>query len=176
MRARRPQSSARRTSSGTRLVGDPVLRIIEIDARGLRRQPFAASRIAREQLAEMHGADVPMVLFERLPGRLLGESSALADGHRDAPADPAIVTPHDGTVLARRSSARRVLPQAEAADERVGVVAQPAALRQLLQFLRVPSPEDHVVREDRLDHPRRPELDVLLPLLPAQSLQGRTPR
>ena len=39
-----------------RLVGDPVLRIIEIDARGLDGQPFAAPRIAREQLAEMHGA------------------------------------------------------------------------------------------------------------------------
>ena len=63
-----------------RLVGDPVLRIIEIDARGLQRQPFAASRIAREQLAEMHGADVPMVLFERLPGRLLGESSGARSG------------------------------------------------------------------------------------------------
>ena len=57
-----------------RLVGDAVLRIIEIDARGLERQPFAALRIAREQLAEMHGADAPVVLFERLPGRLLGES------------------------------------------------------------------------------------------------------
>ena len=64
-----------------RVLGDPVLRIIEIDARGLRGQPFAASRIAREQLAQMHGADVPMVLFERLPGRLVGESAGSDSGH-----------------------------------------------------------------------------------------------
>ena len=40
-----------------RFVGDAVLRVVEIDARGFGRQPFAAFRIAREQLAEMHRAD-----------------------------------------------------------------------------------------------------------------------
>ncbi len=62
------------------LVGDPVLRVVEIDACGLRGQPFAASRIAREQLAEMHVADFPMVIFESLPGGSLRNSSR-GDGH-----------------------------------------------------------------------------------------------
>ena len=142
------QSSARRTSSGSVSRRDPVLRIIEIDARRLERQPFAASRIAREQLAQMDGPDVAVVLDERLPGRFVGEPSAFARGHR---AD---------------------LPQAEAADERQGVRARAAALRQFLQFLDVAAADDDVVRSDRLDHPRRAVLDVLLPLLPAQPAQG----
>ena len=58
-----------------RVPGHPVLRIIEIDARRLRRHPFAAPRIAREQLAEIHGADVAMMRFERLPGWLVGDGS-----------------------------------------------------------------------------------------------------
>ena len=57
------------------LIGDPVLRVVEIDARGFRRQPFAASRIAREQLTEMYVTDVAMVLFEGLPGWSLRNSS-----------------------------------------------------------------------------------------------------
>ena len=59
-----------------RLISDPVLRVVEIDARGLSRQPFAASGVAREQVAEMEGVDVAKVLFESLPCRLLGESAS----------------------------------------------------------------------------------------------------
>ena len=69
-----------------RLISDPVLRIVEIDAGGLDRQPFTAAGIAREQLAEVNGADFAMVLFERLPGRPLGDSSG-ADGHGMPSAD-----------------------------------------------------------------------------------------
>ena len=71
---------------GQRLIGDPVLRIVEIDAGGLGRQPFTAAGIAREQLAEMNGADFVMVFFERLPGWPLGDSSG-ADGHGMPSAD-----------------------------------------------------------------------------------------
>ena len=71
-----------------RLLGDPVLRIIEIDTRGVHGQSFAAPRIAGKQLAEMHGADVSMVLFEGLPGRSPGDlpvaSRHIADGHGDS--------------------------------------------------------------------------------------------
>ena len=63
-----------------RLIGDPVLRIVEINAGGLRRQPFATAGIARKKLAEMNGADLVMVFFERPPGWPLGDSSG-ADGH-----------------------------------------------------------------------------------------------
>ena len=68
MRARRPQASASRTSSRSGFVRDPVLGVVEIDVRGLGGQPFAAAGVAREQLAEMHRTDVPVVLLERLPG------------------------------------------------------------------------------------------------------------
>ena len=63
-----------------RVVSDPVLRIVEIDACGFDSHPLATFRIAREQLAEVNGADFVMVFFERLPGWSLGDSSG-ADGH-----------------------------------------------------------------------------------------------
>ena len=81
MRARRPQSSARRMSSAQSLVGDPVLRVIEIEARGVQRQPFTSFRVVREQLAQMHVADLPMVLFERLPRRLRRKPSGAGRRH-----------------------------------------------------------------------------------------------
>ena len=49
-----------------RLVGDAVLRIIEVDAGGLGRQALAALRDRGKQLAEVQGAKVAMVLVERL--------------------------------------------------------------------------------------------------------------
>ena len=51
------------------LVGDPVLRIIEVDPRRLQRQSLAALRILREQRAQVHVPDLPAVAFEGLPGR-----------------------------------------------------------------------------------------------------------
>ena len=43
------------------LVRDPVLRVVDVHARGLDRQPFTTFRILCEQVAEMYGANVPMV-------------------------------------------------------------------------------------------------------------------
>ena len=63
-----------------RLVSDPVLRVVQIDACRLRGQPFTASRIAREQFTEMYVTDFAMVLFESLPGGSLRNSSR-GDGH-----------------------------------------------------------------------------------------------
>ena len=63
------------------LVGDAVLRVVEVHAGGLERQPLAAFRILCEQVAEMYRAHVLMVCFERLPGRLMGsrpESAVVA--------------------------------------------------------------------------------------------------
>ena len=48
------------------VVGDPVLRIVQIDARGFECQPFAALRIAREQLTKMDRANAPTVLDRAL--------------------------------------------------------------------------------------------------------------
>ena len=113
-----------------RLISDPVLRIVEIDARGLCGQPFAASLIVREQLAEMHVAHLPMMVFECLPGRLLGESSIAGsrcgvDAHGMFPADFRDLMPHDGprgraivgsmpypTCGSRRRTRRRYCPAA----------------------------------------------------------------
>ena len=51
-----------------RLVGDAVLRVVEVEAGGLRRQPLAACGIVREELAEMHVPDNVAMALERLPG------------------------------------------------------------------------------------------------------------
>src|SRR5215469_2359139 len=50
------------------LVGHAVLRVIEVDALGLGRQPLAPSRIGVEQLAQVAVADLSVVAFECLPG------------------------------------------------------------------------------------------------------------
>ena len=47
IRARRPRLLGEADEQRQRLVGDAVLRVVEVDARRLRRQPFAAPRIAR---------------------------------------------------------------------------------------------------------------------------------
>ena len=53
-----------------RLVGDAVLRVVEVDAGRLGRQPLAARGIVGEELAQMHGpGSSSMVGFERLPCR-----------------------------------------------------------------------------------------------------------
>jgi hypothetical protein len=51
------------------LVGDPILRVVEVDADGLGRHPLAALRIARKELAQVQRPHAPVVSFERLPGR-----------------------------------------------------------------------------------------------------------
>ena len=53
VRSREPDSSASSTSRRERLVGDPVLRVVEVEAGGLGGQPLAAPRIVGEQVAEV---------------------------------------------------------------------------------------------------------------------------
>ena len=69
------------------------------------------------------------------------------------------------------SSVFGLLPHAKPAQERIGVVAQPATGRQLVQLLGVAPTEDHVVGVEGVDHAFHRIGDVLLPLLLAQPLQ-----
>ena len=48
-------------------VGEAILRVIQVEARRLRRHAFAALGIIREELAEMQFADFLMVSGEGLP-------------------------------------------------------------------------------------------------------------
>ena len=59
MRARRPDSSASCDEQPQRLVGDAVLRVVEVEAGGLDRQALAALRVVRRRA----GADAT---FDRL--------------------------------------------------------------------------------------------------------------
>ena len=56
-----------------RLVGDPVLRVVEEEAGALGDQPLAAVGILGEQVAQVPLADLAVVLLEGLPGRALPE-------------------------------------------------------------------------------------------------------
>ena len=56
-----------------RLVGDPVLGVVEEEARALGDEPGAAVGVLREQLTQMAIADLAVVLLEGRPGRPLPE-------------------------------------------------------------------------------------------------------
>ena len=51
---------------GDRLVGDPVLRVVEVEAHGLGGQALPPVRIGGEQVAEVHARDLGVVALERL--------------------------------------------------------------------------------------------------------------
>ena len=73
MRSRSPHSSASRTSKRQGLVGDAVLRVVEVETGGLEREALAAAGVGREQLAQVGLADLPVVRAQRLPSRALGQ-------------------------------------------------------------------------------------------------------
>jgi hypothetical protein len=52
-----------------RLVGYAVLRVVEVETRGLDDEALAAPGVAREQLAQVQRSDLGVVGDERLPGR-----------------------------------------------------------------------------------------------------------
>ena len=55
------------------LVGDAVLRVVEVEPRGGRGQALAAPGIAREEAAQVHVADGGVVRLQRLPRRAARE-------------------------------------------------------------------------------------------------------
>ena len=62
-----PDSSASSKSKPHRLVGDPVLRVVQVDTLGLGCQPLAAPGIGREQLTQVTLANLGVVALEGLP-------------------------------------------------------------------------------------------------------------
>ena len=54
-----------------RLVGDPVLGVVEVEADGLHPEPFTAVRILGEQLPQVPPGDLVVVRLERGPRRTL---------------------------------------------------------------------------------------------------------
>ena len=56
-----------REEEALRLVGDPLLRVVEVEARRLGGQAFAARRVGREELAQRALAELPLVRCQRLP-------------------------------------------------------------------------------------------------------------
>ena len=51
-----------------RLVGDAVLRVVEVDARRLRGEALAALRVVGEEIPQMQVADLLVVALQILPG------------------------------------------------------------------------------------------------------------
>ena len=72
MRARRPRFLRQLHEQPERLVGDAVLRIVEVDAGGLGRHPLAAPWIVGKELAKVQVADFGIVGFEGPPCRERG--------------------------------------------------------------------------------------------------------
>ena len=68
-RSASPHSRARATQQPDRLVGDPVLGVVQVQAAGLGGQPGAPLGVIPEQLAQVQVLDLLVVSLEGLPGR-----------------------------------------------------------------------------------------------------------
>src|SRR6266542_4594135 len=53
------------------LIGDSVLRVIEVDALGLEHESLAPLRVLREQVAQVDAVDLVVVVLQRAPGGCL---------------------------------------------------------------------------------------------------------
>jgi hypothetical protein len=70
-----PALLGQRDEEAHRLVGHPVLRVVEPDAGRLRDHPLAAAGVVGEELAEVGLLDRGMVRLERLPRRLFAQGT-----------------------------------------------------------------------------------------------------
>jgi hypothetical protein len=64
---REPALLGERHEQLERFVGDPVLRVVEVEPGGLGRQPGAAAGVGGEQIAQVLRRDLSMVRLKRLP-------------------------------------------------------------------------------------------------------------
>ena len=62
-----------RQQQAHRVAVDPMLGVIEVEARGLDRETLATFRIFAEERAQMNVANLAVMFTQRLPGRPLGE-------------------------------------------------------------------------------------------------------
>ena len=56
-----------------RLIRDAILRVVEVDARGLEREPLTAVRVVGKQLSQGDRGERLVVRLQRRPGRTLGQ-------------------------------------------------------------------------------------------------------
>ena len=75
---RQPGLLGQRHQQLDRLVGDPVLRVVEIQAGALGDQPLAPRRVGGEQVAQMQILDVLVVPAQPLPASALGQGGHAA--------------------------------------------------------------------------------------------------
>ena len=68
-----PRSAASLRRSVKRVVGDAVLRVVQVEPGRLRRHALAAAGVAVEELAEVHAPDLVRVPLEPPPGRGLAQ-------------------------------------------------------------------------------------------------------
>ena len=66
-----------------RLVGHPVLRVVEVETGGFRRQALAPPHVVGEELAQMQIAHLLVMRRQRLPRRALGQRLDLSSSVRD---------------------------------------------------------------------------------------------
>ena len=78
-----PGFSSQLEQEPDRLVGDPVLRVVEVEAGAFGGEALAARRVLGEEVAEVEVADLGVVVLERLPGGALPEwrRGGLGHGH-----------------------------------------------------------------------------------------------
>ena len=75
VRSGRPDSSASCEQEAQRLVGDAVLRVVEVDPGALGDEPVAARRILGEEIAQVEVTDLGVVPLERAPGSTFAQWS-----------------------------------------------------------------------------------------------------
>ena len=69
IRSARPRSCGQPQQEADRLVGRPVLGVVEVEPGRLGDHPLAAGRVGREQVAQVRVAHRGRVILERRPGR-----------------------------------------------------------------------------------------------------------
>ena len=84
MRSRNPARCANSSEEPQRLVGDAVLRVVEVEALGLDGQALAPLGVGGEEVAQVGVAHLLEVLFERVPLRGIGDRH-LSRSRRFAP-------------------------------------------------------------------------------------------
>ena len=138
------------TEQAEGLVGDAILRVVEIDANRLRGQPLAARRVGGEELAEVQLPNLLVVGRERLPCRLHDQRGYC--GH--------------GSSFHFRGRGRLILPllpQAKASERCVRIVPGPATRRQRVQLVNIAAPENDVLGLERRHQTTDHVLDIALP-------------
>ncbi len=106
---RHPAVRRQRGQQLDRLVGDPVLRVVEVEPGALRDQALAATGVRANSVAEARVADLGEVALQRLPGVALGERRRRGNGGHAAdfsawPPNPLRIA--ESTLSAKSSSPR----------------------------------------------------------------------